>query len=55
MKRWFKYIKPYWVYFVLGPLCMIVEVIGEVFIPKLYSQIINNGVNNQNVGYIRRG
>lgn len=52
MKRWFKYIKPYWVYFVLGPLCMIVEVIGEVFIPKLYSQIINNGVNNQNVGYI---
>ena len=31
---------------------MIVEVIGEVFIPKLYSQIINNGVNNQNVGYI---
>lgn len=52
MNRWFKYIKPYWVYFVLGPLCMIVEVIGEVFIPKLYSQIINNGVNNQNVGYI---
>lgn len=52
MKRWFKYIKPYWVYFVLGPLCMIIEVIGEVFIPKLYSQIINNGVNNQNVGYI---
>ena len=52
MKRWFKYIKPYWVYFILGPLCMIVEVIGEVFIPKLYSQIINNGVNNQNVGYI---
>ena len=52
MKRWFKYIKPYWVYFVLGPLCMIVEVIGEVFIPKLYSQIINNGVNNHNVGYI---
>lgn len=52
MKRWFKYIKPYWVYFVLGPLCVIVEVIGEVFIPKLYSQIINNGVNNQNVGYI---
>ena len=52
MKRWFKYIKPYWVYFVLGPLCMIVEVIGEVYIPKLYSQIINNGVNNQNVGYI---
>lgn len=52
MKRWYKYIKPYLKYFILGPICMIVEVLGEVFMPKLYSQIINNGVNNQNVGYI---
>ena len=42
MKRWFKYIKPYWPYFVLGPLCMIVEVIGEVLMPKLLASIINN-------------
>lgn len=52
MKRWMKYVKPYWVYFVVGPLLMIVEVIGEVLMPKFMAQIINNGVQNQNVGYI---
>ena len=41
MKRWFKYIKPYWPYFVLGPLCMIIEVAGEVIMPKLMSVVIN--------------
>lgn len=34
MKRWSKYIKPYMKYFILGPLCMIVEVIGEIVMPK---------------------
>ena len=28
--KWSKYIKPYKTFFILGPLCMIVEVIGEV-------------------------
>lgn len=41
MKRWFKYIKPYWPYFILGPLCMIIEVVGEVVMPKLLSVVIN--------------
>ena len=44
MKRWYKYIKPYWPYFILGPLCMIVEVIGEVLMPKLLAWIIDIGV-----------
>ena len=35
MKRWYKYIKPYLSAFILGPLCMIIEVIGEVVMPKL--------------------
>ena len=52
MKRWMQYVKPYWVYFTVGPLMMIVEVLGEVFMPKFMAQIINNGVANQNVGYI---
>ena len=47
-----KYVKPYWVYFVVGPLLMIIEVVGEVFMPKFMAQIINNGVQHQNVGYI---
>ena len=41
MKRWFKYIKPYWPLFILGPLCMIVEVIGEVLMPQFLANIIN--------------
>ncbi|MCR5375340.1 MAG: ABC transporter ATP-binding protein/permease [Lachnospiraceae bacterium] len=50
--KWSKYVKPYWKYFVLGPLCMIVEVVGEILMPKLYSQILNVGVETHNVGYI---
>ncbi|MEE0946533.1 MAG: ABC transporter ATP-binding protein [Acutalibacteraceae bacterium] len=41
MKFWFKYIKPYLINFILGPICMIVEVIGEVVMPFLLSRIIN--------------
>ena len=50
--KWSKYVKPYWKYFVLGPLCMIVEVVGEIVMPRLYSQILNVGVETHNVGYI---
>lgn len=42
MKRWFKYIKPYISSFILGPVGMIIEVIGEMFMPFLLAQIINN-------------
>lgn len=40
-----KYVKPYKLFFILGPLCMIIEVIGEVVMPKLMSIIINNANN----------
>lgn len=39
--KWTKYIKPYLPYFIIGPLCMIVEVIGEVVMPKLLGVVIN--------------
>ncbi len=42
MKRWLKYVKPYKKYFILGPLCMIIEVIGEVLMPKFFGSIINS-------------
>ncbi len=41
MKRWLKYAKPYRKSFILGPLGMIVEVIGEMFMPLLLAEIIN--------------
>lgn len=43
MKRYKKYISPYKAAFILGPIFMIVEVIGEVLLPKLMSMIINYG------------
>ena len=41
MKRWFNYARPYLPFFIIGPLCMIVEVVGEVLMPKFLSLIIN--------------
>ena len=39
-----KYVKPYSLYFILGPLCMIVEVIGEVLMPLFLAEIINSAI-----------
>ena len=46
MKRWFKYVKPYLPYFILGPICMIIEVIGEMLMPKFLGNVIDNAVAN---------
>ena len=43
MKTWFKYIKPYLKYFITGPVCMIIEVIGEMLMPFMLSVVINAG------------
>ena len=42
MKRWFKYVKPYLSSFILGPVCMIIELIGDFFMPLLLAWIINS-------------
>lgn len=39
-----KYVTPYLSAFILGPIFMIVEVIGEVLMPKMMSMIINAGI-----------
>lgn len=46
MKRWFKYVKPYLTSFILGPVGMIVEVIGEMFMPLLLAELINKANDN---------
>ncbi len=43
MKRWMKYVRPYLKSFILGPLGMVVEVIGEMFMPLILAAIINSG------------
>ncbi len=52
MKRYWKYIRPYLGAFILGPLLMLTEVLGEIMLPKLTSMIINNGVAGRDMGYI---
>ncbi len=52
MKRYFKYIKPYLYAFILAPVLMIAEVLGEVYMPKLMAMIINEGVTSGDSGYI---
>lgn len=48
-----KYVTPYLSAFILGPIFMIVEVLGEVFMPKLMAMIINEGIGNgAGSGYI---
>lgn len=44
MKDYYKYIKPYLKYFILAPLCMIVEVYCDVKVPSLAGEILNKGV-----------
>ena len=50
MKKWSKYVKPYLKYFILGPLCMIVEVIGEVLMPLFFARVMNLGSAFQGIG-----
>ena len=52
LKRYKKYITPYFSAFVIGPLMMLTEVAGEVMLPKFMSMIINNGVADRNLAYI---
>lgn len=52
MKRFWKYIKPYLAAFIIGPILMVTEVVGEVALPALMANIINIGAANQDVGYI---
>lgn len=52
MKRYWKYIRPYLPAFIIGPICMIIEVIGEVVMPLLLKQIVDVGVDRKDVPYI---
>lgn len=44
MKQWMKFIKPYKLYFILGPLLMLTEVGGEIVLPKLMGEMIDKGI-----------
>lgn len=52
MKRYLKYVKPYRRYFIIGPILMLTEVLGEVLLPFFMSQMIKYGVSPKNMGFI---
>lgn len=54
MRFYFRYIKPYLLFFIVGPILMLTEVAGEVLMPALMANIINNGVPGEDIGYIVR-
>lgn len=45
MKKYFRFAKPYTLYFILGPLLMLTEVAGEIVLPKLMGEMIDTGIN----------
>lgn len=47
--KWSKYVKPYLAYFIIGPICMIAEVIGEVLMPKFLAGIIDYGTGQADI------
>ena len=51
-KRYKSYILPYKSAFILGPLMMVTEVLGEILLPKFMSMTINHGVAQKDGGYI---
>jgi len=50
----FRYVKKYWIYAVLAPLCIAVEVILEVNIPRIMANIVDIGISNKDLDYITR-
>ncbi len=52
MKRYFKFIKPHIIFFILSPLLMILEVYAEVNIPVLAGKIIDGFVGGEDMSII---
>ena len=54
MKKLFRFLKPYWFFAVISPLMMMGEVFADLLQPKLMSGIVDNGLQNGNMGYVIR-
>lgn len=52
MRRYFEFIKAYWYFFLLGPVCMILEACGEFILPYMSANIINIGAANRDIPYM---
>ena len=54
MNSFLKYAKPYTKYFLFGTIFMVIEATGDIVLPFLVAQIINNGAVNHDIPYILR-
>ena len=52
MRNYIKHAKKYWYCFLLGPLFMIMEAAGEILLPYINANNINEGVVREDIGYI---
>ncbi len=52
MKRYFKFVKPHMIFFILSPILMIIEVYAEVNIPVLAGKIIDGFVAGEDVSIL---
>lgn len=54
MRKYVPYVKKYWYCFLLGPLFMVMEALGEVILPAINADVIDVGAANGDVPYILR-
>lgn len=55
MKRYLKFMKPYTLYFILGPVLMLTEVLGEILLPRIMGNMLDIGIGQgAGMGYITR-
>ena len=52
MKQYWKYVKPYLSAFILAPILILSEVVGDVLQPKFMTLIVDNGVVKNDVRYV---
>lgn len=52
MKQYWKYVKPYLSAFILAPILILSEVVGDVLQPKFMTLIVDNGVVKNDIRYI---
>lgn len=53
MKRYLQYAVPYWMYFILAPLCKITEVVCDIQLPLMAAQIVNMAVAQGDVSMVQ--
>ena len=52
MKVYLTHVKKYWYCFLLGPVFMIMEALGEIVLPYINANIINKGASTGDISYI---